>query len=54
MVNNPTVLLDEIRHLIKSPRVRANMADNLAKEARADAAKHLAKIILEEAGKSGQ
>ena len=52
MVNNPTVLLDEIRHLIKSPRVRADMADNLAKEARADAAKHLAEIILEEAGKN--
>ena len=54
MVNNPTVLLDEIRHLVKSPRLRADMANNLAKEARADAAKHLAEIILEEAGKSGQ
>jgi UDP-N-acetylglucosamine--N-acetylmuramyl-(pentapeptide) pyrophosphoryl-undecaprenol N-acetylglucosamine transferase len=53
MVNDPTILLEEIRHLIKSPRLRADMADNLAKEARSDAAKHLAEIILEEAGKSG-
>ena len=52
MVKDPTILLEEIRHLIKSPRLRADMADNLAKEARADAAKHLAEIILEEAGKS--
>ena len=52
MVNDPTVLLEEIRHLIKSPRLRADMADNLAKEARSDAAKNLAEIILEEAGKN--
>lgn len=49
MMENPNLLLDEIRHLIKSPRLRADMADHLAREARADAAKHLAKIILEEA-----
>ena len=49
MVNNPNILLEEIRHLIKSPRLRADMADHLAKEARADAAKRLAEIILEEA-----
>ena len=48
MLENPTILLDEIRHLIKSPRLRADMADNLAKEARSDAAKRLAEIILEE------
>jgi UDP-N-acetylglucosamine:LPS N-acetylglucosamine transferase len=52
MVNDPTVLLEEIRHLVKSPRLRADMADNLAKEARSDAAKNLAEIILEEAGKN--
>lgn len=52
MVKNPTVLLDEIRHLIKSPRLRADMADSLSEEARSDAAKRLAEIILEETGKS--
>ena len=48
MVKDPTKLLDEIRHLIKSPRLRADMADHLAREARSDAAKRLAEIILEE------
>lgn len=49
MMANPDKLLEEIRHLIKSPRLRADMADCLAKEARSDAAKRLAEIILEEA-----
>ena len=49
MMEHPDQLLDEIRHLVKSPRLRADMADLLAKEARSDAAKHLAEIILEEA-----
>ena len=49
MCNNPTILLDAIRHLIKSPRVRADMADKLSEEARSDAAAHLADIILGEA-----
>lgn len=49
MVENPNRLLDSIRHLIKSPRLCADMADRLAKEARSDAARRLAEIILEEA-----
>ena len=49
MVAEPTKLLEEIRHLIKSPRLRADMADRLHEEARADAARRLAEIILEEA-----
>lgn len=49
MVSDPTKLLDEIRHLVRSPRVRSDMAERLHKEARADAAHRLAKIILEEA-----
>ena len=49
MVADPTKLLDEIRHLIKSPKLRADMADRLHDEARADAARRLAEIILEEA-----
>ncbi len=49
MMADPNKLLEEIRHLVKSPRLRADMADCLAKEARSDAAKRLAEIILEEA-----
>ena len=49
MLKDPTILLSEIRRLIRSPRARADMADCLAKEARSDAAKHLATIILNEA-----
>lgn len=49
MCEDPTILLEEIRHLIKSPRLRADMADKLHTEARSDAARRLADIILEEA-----
>ena len=49
MVADPTKLLDEVRHLIKSPRIRADMAERLHEEARSDAARRLAEIILEEA-----
>ena len=47
MMRNPGNLLEEIRRLIKNPRLRADMADKLHDEARADAAKRLAEIILE-------
>ncbi len=49
MLNDPNVLLEAIHHLVKSPRLRADMADRLHEEARSDAASRLAKIILEEA-----
>lgn len=49
MVQDPTILLNEIRHLIRSPRLRANMADKLHEEARPDSARRLAEIILGEA-----
>lgn len=49
MVKDPTKLLDAIRHLVKAPRERANMADRLHEEARSDAARRLADIILKEA-----
>ena len=48
MVKDPTKLLEEIRHLVKSPRLRAEMADRLHEESRANAAKRLAELILEE------
>ena len=49
MVEKPTILLDEIRHLVKSPRLRADMPDQLHSEAKPNAARHLAELILEEA-----
>ncbi|MBR2710290.1 UDP-N-acetylglucosamine--N-acetylmuramyl-(pentapeptide) pyrophosphoryl-undecaprenol N-acetylglucosamine transferase [Candidatus Saccharibacteria bacterium] len=49
MMADPKKLLDLIRHLVKSPRLCADMADNLHKEARSDAARRLAEIILKEA-----
>ena len=49
MTEKPSLLLDEIRHLVKSPRLRADMADHLHSEAKADAARRLAELILEEA-----
>lgn len=48
MMKNPSKLLDEIRHLVKSQTLRTEMAERLHKEARADAAIRLAKIILGE------
>ena len=48
MMKDPRKLLQVIRHLIKSPRLRADMADRLHEEARSDAAKRLAMIIIEE------
>lgn len=50
MVENPTLLLDAVRELMRSPRKRADMAEKLHKEARGDAAKSLAEIVLEVAG----
>ena len=49
MITHPEKLLEEVRHLVKSPRLRADMADRLHEEARSGAALRLAKIILEEA-----
>lgn len=47
MMKNPDKLLEEVRSLVRSPRRRADLADNLNSEARADAAHRLAEIILE-------
>ncbi len=51
MVQDPSKLLDAIKHLVKSPRLRADMADRLHAESKPDAAKTLAEIIILEAGK---
>ncbi|MBR3169339.1 glycosyltransferase [Candidatus Saccharibacteria bacterium] len=50
MMKNPAELLDSIRHLIKSPRLRAKLAEHLHNEAHSDAATRLADLILEEVG----
>ena len=49
MVKNPNKLLEEIRHLVRSPKLRTNLADRLHDEARAGAARRLAELIIEEA-----
>lgn len=48
MVSDPKKLLKSIKELIRSPRLRADMADKLHEEARSDAAKRLADIIIKE------
>ena len=48
MMKNPSALLDEIRRLIRSPKVRENLAERLHEEAHGDAASRLADLILEE------
>ena len=47
MMEDPTRLLDMIRSLSRSPQRRADMAEKLHSEAKTDAAKELAEIILE-------
>ena len=48
LVQQSSILLDEVRHLVRSPRERENLAEKLhAEAARPEAAKDLADIILE-------
>lgn len=49
MFADPAKLLEEIHHLVRSPRLRADMADRLHEEASSRATKNLAEIILAEA-----
>ena len=49
MIEDPQILQNEIKHLVRSPRLRADLADRLYEEARSDAAARLAEIILKEA-----
>ena len=46
MVDHPDKLLEEIRHLVRSPKLRAELAAHLHAEARPDAARSLAEVIL--------
>ena len=52
MMKTPTKLLDEIRHLVRSPKLRTDLAERLHEEARSDAARRLADLILSEAVES--
>ena len=52
MLKNPEKLLENIRHLLHSPKIRQSLSENLAKEVKNDAAKTLANLILDEALKS--
>ena len=47
MVKKPELLLEEIKTLVRSPKKREDLAEALHKEAKSDAAKHLAEIIIE-------
>ena len=50
MMKNPALLLEAIQHLVRSPRLRADLADHLHEEACGSAAKKLADLILEVVG----
>lgn len=47
MQQSPKLLLDEVRHLVRAPRERAELASKLHDEAKPDAAARLATIVLE-------
>ncbi len=47
MTEKPKALLEEVRHLVRSPKVREKLAKNLHKEAKNDAARRLAEILIE-------
>ncbi len=46
MQQQPGVLLEEVRHLVRAPKERTTLAEKLHAEARPDAAKSLAEIVL--------
>ena len=46
MLKKPEKLLEAARHLVRSPKEREMLAENLHREARPDAAKSLAELIL--------
>lgn len=47
MMKRPDILLEELRHLVRSPRERADLAQRLHEEAHPDAAGRLAQVLLE-------
>lgn len=53
MQQNPNLLLEEIRHLVRAPRERETLAEKLHAEAMPDAAMRLAKIVIEVGNRNG-
>lgn len=47
MLADPEKLLQAIQHLVRSPRLRSDMAEHLHREARSDAAERLAKLVID-------
>ncbi len=47
MRKDPKVLLEAVRHLVRAPKERRELAENLHNEAKPDAAKRLANILIE-------
>lgn len=47
MLKDPTLLLDEVRHLVRAPREREELAKKLHAEAMPDAAEKLATILID-------
>lgn len=47
MREKPELLLEEVRHLVRAPKERRELAEKLHEEAKLDAAKSLAEIVLE-------
>ena len=50
MMKKPALLFEAIQHLVRSPRLRADLADHLHEEACGSAAEKLADLILEVVG----
>lgn len=53
MQQNPNLLLEEMRHLVRAPRERETLAGKLHAEAMPDAAMRLAKIVIEVGTRNG-
>ncbi len=51
MVNQPGVLLEAVKHLVRSPKERSNLAEKLHEQAQTDAAKQIAQILIDNSGK---
>ena len=47
MRQNPNELLDEVKHLVRAPRERQDLAEKLHSEAKLDSASRLAQILIE-------
>ena len=51
MVNQPGILLEAVKHLVRSPKERKTLAENLHEQAQTDAAKKIAQILVDNSRK---